>query len=206
MKYFYLYSRGKPKAEVKIGEIGKGLSEFSYMLAFDQSKNEELLVQNLIKQGKTIHWNHGFIELTEYKTSINAVVKNNHEVLNITAHYLIACDGANSLVRRQLNFSFKGGTYKHKFFVADTTMRWDLGYDKLIISLGDQNFCAFLPLKDDLSYRVIGTLPKKYFNNEDISFRDIENVVIDTIGVDMKFESVNWFSIYKLHHRGGRSF
>lgn len=201
IRSFSLYSNGKRRAEVKIGDIGKGLSDFSYMLAFEQSKNEELLSQNLTEHGKTIHWTHEFIELTEYENSINAVVKSNNELLNITAQYLIACDGASSLVRNQLNFSFRGGTYDHKFFVADTIIRWDLEYDKLIISPGNKNFCAFLPLKGDRGYRVIGTLPKSYFNKEEISFRNIENLVIDTIGVDLKFESVNWFSIYKLHHR-----
>ncbi len=64
MKSFNLYSNGKKKAEIKIGEIGQGISEFSYMLAFEQSKNEELLAQNLAQQGKTIYWNHEFTEIT----------------------------------------------------------------------------------------------------------------------------------------------
>lgn len=201
MTTFNLYSGGKRRAEVKIGEIGKGLSEFSYMLAFEQSKNEELLANNLINHDRTVHWNHEFVELTEYKDNIRALVKHNDQLLNVRAKYLVACDGASSPVRTQLNFSFKGGTYDHKFFVADTIMHWDLEYNKLVISPGDQNFCAFLPLKGERGYRVIGTLPKIFASNEDITFGEIESVVMDTLGIDVKFESVNWFSIYKLHHR-----
>ena len=202
MRSFNVYSNGKRKVEVVIGEIGKEISEFSYMLAFEQSKNEELLSRNLINNGKIIHWDHEFIELKEHSNEINAIILTKGSELNISAQYLIACDGASSPIREQLNFSFKGGTYNHKFFVADTSIDWDLEYDKLIISPGDQNFCAFLPLRGDRGYRVLGTLPRKYFNNEDITFRDIQDVVIDTIGIDVNFESVNWFSLYKLHHRG----
>ncbi|MCB0374794.1 MAG: FAD-dependent monooxygenase [Sinomicrobium sp.] len=199
---FNLYTNGKRKAEVKIGEIGKGLSEFSYILAFEQSKNEEMLSDHIIRNGKTVHWEHEFLELTEHKSTIRALVRHKNEILHVTAEYLIGCDGAKSPLRHQLNFSFKGGTYKHKFFVADTLMRWDLGYDKLIITPGEKNFCAFIPLKNNRTYRIIGTLPKRYFDNEDISFCDIEDAVAATIGVPVNFESVNWFSVYKLHHRG----
>jgi 2-polyprenyl-6-methoxyphenol hydroxylase-like FAD-dependent oxidoreductase len=199
---FNLYSQGKRKAEVKIGEIGKGLSEFSYMLAFEQSKNEELLASNLKKLGKPIHWQYEFVELKDFKESITAVAKHGNDLIQINAKYLIACDGANSAVRQQLKFSFEGGTYSHKFFVADTQLQWDEPYNKLIVAPGDKNFCAFFPLYGEKSYRVIGSLPKHFFNKEDISFSDIENVVMNTLGIKAKFEKVNWFSTYKLHHRG----
>lgn len=198
---FNLYSQGEKKIEVQVGEIGKGLSEFSYMLAFEQSKNEELLVSQLTKLGKSIHWDYEFVELKEHKNSIKAITAHQGEKYEIQAQYLIACDGANSAVRQQLKFSFKGGTYDHKFFVADTSLRWDQPYNKLIIAPGDKNFCAFLPLYGDIRYRVIGSFPREFFNKEDLTFSDIENTVIHTLGIKVEFESVNWFSTYKLHHR-----
>jgi len=203
---FNLYSKGKRKAEVRVGEIGKGLTEFHYLLGFEQSKNEELLYQNLKDHGKEVLWETEFLELTEYHDTINAIAQSNGETFNIKAQYLVACDGASSLVRQQLNFSFKGGTYENKFFVADTVMNWDLNYDQLVITPGDKNFCGFIPMKGDKCYRVIGTLPREYFNNEDIAFKDIEEVVIQTLGINVTFEKVNWFSIYKLHHRGVNHF
>ncbi len=206
IEYFNLFVDGKRKAEVKIGEIGKGLSEFSFMLAFEQSKNEELLSNNLVANGKAIYWDHEFVKHAEDSHGIKAVVSSQNETIAIAAQYLIACDGAGSAVRIQSGFGFKGGTYEHKFFVADALMKWDLGFDKLIISPGDQNFCAFLPLKNDCTYRIIGTLPKRYSDVNDISVSELERVVANTIGVEMKFEAVNWFSTYKLHHRGVEEF
>lgn len=201
MTVFNLYTNGKKKAEIKIGEIGKGFSEFSYMLAFEQSKNEELLVSNLVKNGRMVHWEHEFIKLLEYKTNVEALVKNKDGELIISAEYVIACDGARSPIRHQLNFRFDGGTYDHKFFVADTVMRWDNGYERLIVSPGDDNFCALFPLKGSEAYRVIGTLPAAYKDKEDITFADIEATAKKTLKMDLNFEKVNWFSVYKLHHR-----
>lgn len=206
IKSFNLFSGGKRKAEVRLGDLGKGLSEFSYMLAFEQSRNEELMASNLAKQGKSILWNHEFIALDEHKECIRARVKENDEVKNIRAKYLIACDGAKSLIRHQLNFSFKGGTYEHKFFVVDTTVDWNQEYNKLILAPGRNSFCAFLPLYGDKTYRVLGTLPKEFANRENITFEEIESVVHETFAVPIKFGKVNWFSTYKLHHRAVEQF
>lgn len=201
MTVFNLYTGGKKKAEIKIGEIGKGLSEFSYMLAFEQSKNEELLSSNLVKNGKMVHWEHEFIKLNEYQKNIEALVKNKDGELTISAEYAIACDGARSPIRHQLGFSFEGGTYKHKFFVADTIMKWDNDYERLIVSPGDDNFCALFPLKGSEAYRVIGTLPSHFFEEDLITFKDIEKITKETLKMPLQFEKVNWFSVYKLHHR-----
>jgi 2-polyprenyl-6-methoxyphenol hydroxylase-like FAD-dependent oxidoreductase len=199
---FNLFSEGKRKAEIKLGEIGKGQSEFSYLVAFEQSKNEELLTQQLVKNGKSPLWEHEFIKLLEYTKEISALVKNKDGELTITAQYLIGCDGAKSPVRHQLNFSFKGGTYDHKFFVADVVLDWKLGYDKLLISPGKRDFVGFIPLYGDRSYRVLGTMPLEYADKEDITFADIEDTIKKILQYPVKFEKVNWFSMYKLHHRG----
>ncbi|WP_258104524.1 FAD-dependent monooxygenase [Marinoscillum sp. MHG1-6] len=203
---FSLYSEGKRKADVMIGEIGKGLSEFSYMLSFEQSKNEELLVKQLTEAGKVIHWKHEFISLKQMEDGVESIARHENEKVCILSRYLIACDGASSPVRTQLNFSFRGGTYRNKFFVADVHLDWKEVYDKLIIAPGDENFCAFLPMYGERNYRIIGTLPKSYFDREDITFRDIDEAVVNTLGIGVTFESVNWFSVYKLHHRGVENF
>ncbi|MFL5754450.1 MAG: FAD-dependent monooxygenase, partial [Bacteroidia bacterium] len=49
--------------------------------------------------------------------------------------------------------------------------------------------------------RVLGTLPAEFADKEDVGFSDIENVIIKTVGIPLHFEKVNWFSVYKLHHR-----
>ncbi len=198
---FNIYSAGKKKAEVKIGEIGIGLTDFHYLLGYEQSKNEGLLYQNLKKIGHEVLWNTEFISLEQTPGAVAATVKNQSETFNITGTYLIACDGARSQVRHQLNFKFSGGTYENKFFVADVVMNWPLEYDRLVISPGDHSFCAFFPLKGEHCYRVVGTLPKGYTDREDIAFEDLDNTIKRTFKLPLEFEKVNWFSVYKLHHR-----
>jgi 2-polyprenyl-6-methoxyphenol hydroxylase-like FAD-dependent oxidoreductase len=201
MNSFKLFSDGHKKAEIKIGEIGKGMTDFPYLLAFEQSDNERLLYENLKKGGREVFWETEFTSLKEYKSGIAVLAKKDNSTIEIKAEYLIACDGAKSPIRHQLNFNFHGGTYENKFFVADVIVNWELPHDNLIIAPSDKNFVGFFPLKGDRYYRVLGTLPRAYFNREDISFSAIKNEVVRTIGIPLDFEKVNWFSIYNLHHR-----
>jgi 2-polyprenyl-6-methoxyphenol hydroxylase-like FAD-dependent oxidoreductase len=198
---FNIYSEGKHKVEVKIGEIGKGMTDFHFLLGFEQSKNEELLYANLKKQSKEVNWNTEFISLEQGPNGVKVNARKDNENLIFSGKYIIACDGARSPIRHQLKFRFDGGTYENKFFVADVVMDWDLTYDKLIVSPGDKNLCAFFPLKGERCYRVLGTLPKEYFNKEDITFDDLQKVILETWARKVHFEKVNWFSVYKLHHR-----
>ena len=198
---FHFFTQGKQRGIVKVGEIGKGLSDFNYLLGYEQSKNEELLTRNLIEHGQKVLWGTGFVELKEYHKNIQVLARNHQGDIFIEAKYLIACDGASSPVRHQLKMKFEGGTYENKFFVADTILRWKLGYDGLVISPADRNFVGFFPMKGKSNYRVLGTLPDDYSEKTDITFHDIEKVVVETLGIDIAFEKVNWFSIYNLHHR-----
>ena len=184
---FGAYLGGKRRARVNIGEFGKGQSDFSYLLAFEQSRNETLLTQNLERNGGKVLWNYEFIELTDYRDQISARIKNSDSELTIHAKYLIGCEGANSPVRNQLDFNFEGGTYDHRFFVADTVMDWKLPYDEIGVFPGDDNFCAFFSLRGEKCMRVIGTLPLEYATREDVGFDDIKKLLIETTGVPIEF-------------------
>lgn len=198
---FNLYYDGKRRAEIKINQIGVGLTDFHFLFALEQSKNEALLYQNLLDKSHEVLWNMEFSTLTQKEDSVISIVFHNDDAKKIKSKYVVACDGAKSPVRHQLNFSFEGGTYENKFFVADTVVNWNLEYDKLIISPTNNNFCGFFPLKGEKCYRVLGTFPKEFYEKKHISFEEIEDVIKKTLGVPLTFEKVNWFSIYNLHHR-----
>ncbi len=201
---FQIYTDGKRKANVMLNDIGKGFSDFyHFMNTFEQSKNEKLLNDNLEHLGKHVLWNYEFETAKERTDNVEVEIKNllTLEKQLITAKYVIACDGAKSLIRHLFNFKFEGGTYENKFFVADTEMTWDMGYDKIILAPSDKVFITFFPLQGKNKYRVIGTLPLEFTNKEEIDFKELETVIKNATKFDINFESVGWHSIYKIHHR-----
>lgn len=199
---FNLFSNGIKKAEIIIDDLGKNYTDFNhFLLTFEQSKNEKLLYQNLLDNKKEVLWNTTFVKYIISDSDIVINANQHHELINVEAKYLIACDGASSPVRHQLNMPFRGGTYENKFFVADTHLQWNLPYDKLIVAHSDHQFVAFFPIGRQNDFRIVGIIPKGLNEKQDITFNDLQSHIHKAMKLEIVFEKVNWFSLYKLHHR-----
>src|SRR5437868_2505743 len=205
---FSIFVRGKQKAHAVIGEFGKGLTDFSYLLAFEQSKNEALLAKHLNGLGKDVTWNTQLEYIKQDGNGFVAGIKKVNEVNveTITATYVLGCDGAKSLVRHSFDFHFGGGTYDQLFYVADTVIKWDQGNNKLVLCPTRNLFCGYFPLGGSNSHRIIGTIPKEIEDPATVTFDDLEDAIKKTTQFPMEIEKVNWFSVYKLHHRSVEAF
>ena len=206
---FQIYQDGRAFADVDLQNLGWGFSDFpNFMNAFEQSKNEQLLYSNLQEQGKEVLWNHQFIAQQSTTDGVQVTVKDvaSGEKKVITSQYLVGCDGASSPVRKSLKVTFKGGTYENKFFVADTTLEWNLAYDKVMLVPTDEVFITFFPLQGEKKMRVIGTLPEAFSEKESINFEDLETVIRQHTQLDFNIIDVGWHSVYKLHHRCASAF
>ncbi|WP_394772002.1 FAD-dependent monooxygenase [Mucilaginibacter sp.] len=203
-----IYINGKEKVGFSLGKAGNGLTDFPYLQSFEQSKNESLLYEQLKKMDRDVLWRTELVDLEQSAEGVTVKLQDlvTKKHLEVRAKYLIGCDGASSTVRQQLKCKFEGRTYENKFFVADTRINWAQPAHRIVASTSRTNFCAFFPMYDKESYRVLGTLPRNFYNREDIVFEDIESVVRSTIGIPLQFKMVNWFSVYKLHQRCVESF
>ena len=113
--------------------------------------------------------------------------------------YIAGCDGAHSAVREALKIGFPGGTYEHVFYVADIAAKGPAMNDELHVCLDTNDFLAVFPLKGDGHARLVGTVHEAQPRNEDLSWNDVSQRVIDWMLIEV--ERVNWFSTYHVHHR-----
>ncbi|MGN6396712.1 MAG: FAD-dependent monooxygenase [Mucilaginibacter sp.] len=198
-----IYMAGKEKIKLSLGKAGEGLTDFPYLQSFEQSRNEELLYAELRKWKIDVSWNTEFLHLEQSAKGVTAEVRDllSERVWTINARYLIGCDGASSSVRQMLKCRFDGRTYENKFFVADTKIKWAQPGNQVIAAPSKWNFCAFFPMYERGSYRILGSLPRKYAAEAAVAFNDIEAVIRSTVQIPMEFKNVNWFSVYRLHQR-----
>src|SRR5437762_3473022 len=75
----------------------------------------------------------------------------------VEAKYLVACDGAKSLVRHGLGLEFAGSTFERMFYVADVQLNWEYPHDGLQVFLMKSSLLAFFPMTGDNQYRIVGT-------------------------------------------------
>jgi len=201
-----LIVEGKIARTIPIGEIGKGLSPFPFLLVYEQFKNEKLLLEHLKSLGGDVWWNTKLAELSQNDNEVNAVVEKKGEQIKIQAGYVIGADGAKSAVRHQLDFTFTGGTYENIFFVADTEAEWDFGYEQLFLCISKNTFSGMFAMKGYHRFRLIGIMPKDFQNSDNVTLDEIEQEVVSKMGVNVDFKNTSWFSIYRLHHRCVDSF
>src|SRR5678815_1398048 len=188
---------------MNLGNFGKDLSQYPYMLMFEQSKNEELLYQYVRSHGHDVSWNTELESFAQNETGVTAQVKTaSGEPLTINAKYLVGCDGASSLVRSGLGLTFAGSTFERLFYVADARVKWEFPHDTLHVCLARDVFVAFFPMPGEDRYRVVGTFPEsKNEEQGEVLYEEIEREIKEQAKLKLELSDVRWFSLYKVHSR-----
>jgi 2-polyprenyl-6-methoxyphenol hydroxylase-like FAD-dependent oxidoreductase len=203
-----LFSKGKQRAAVDLADLGKGLSEFAFALSLEQSKTEQLLAEYLLRNGKHVEWNSELDHFEQNDKGVTAYYKDGDgKDQKIEADYLVGCDGASSLVRHQLGFSFEGSTEAKLFYVADVILKSPvINKNRLYMYMVPKGFVLFFPMEGAGHYRIIGVLPEHEDDNYEYRFSEIEPIIKRSIITPVDFEELRWFSTYKVHSRKANSF
>jgi 2-polyprenyl-6-methoxyphenol hydroxylase-like FAD-dependent oxidoreductase len=198
-----LIEGGEIRGEMHLGNFGKDLSAYPYMLMLEQSKNEELLYDFVKNHQRDVRWNTELESFSQDATGVTAVVKTQSgESQTIKAKYLVGCDGAKSVVRHGLGLTFAGSTFERLFYVADTRVDWELPHDALHVCLAREVFVAFFPMPGENRYRIVGTFPESRNQDEgEVLYEEIEHEIKTKAQLPLEISDVRWFSLYKVHSR-----
>jgi 2-polyprenyl-6-methoxyphenol hydroxylase-like FAD-dependent oxidoreductase len=198
--------KGKKLTELSLGDIGKGLSQFPYLLVLEQSKNEKLLFDYLTNNGGEVLWQTEMLSIKKSEEGCLVEAQNREKRFSIQADWVIAADGGKSTVRHYLNIPFEGSTYEHIFYVADTKLQWPWGHEILSLYLSRKAFLGLFPMQGRDRFRAIGILPTSFQNENPETFEQIIPGIQQDVEVPLHFSETNWFSVYRLHHRCVRRF
>jgi 2-polyprenyl-6-methoxyphenol hydroxylase-like FAD-dependent oxidoreductase len=196
-----LWAAGRKAAHLFFGEIGAGISPFSYALVFPQDEHERLLIDRLGKLGVHVERQTELLGFEDASGGVRARLKRPDGTEEACgAAYIAGCDGAHSVVREALQIGFPGGTYAHLFYVADVEASGTTRNGELHVALDRADFLAVFPLKGEGRARLVGTVREEAEGqHENLSWNDVSKRVIESIQIDVK--RVNWFSTYRVHHR-----
>jgi 2-polyprenyl-6-methoxyphenol hydroxylase-like FAD-dependent oxidoreductase len=135
---------GEVRGEVDFSDIGKGLSDYPYVLIVEQGRHEKLIYDFITSNGKDVRWKTGLESFTQDDSGVPAKIKNpTAEIETIEAKYLVGCDGSKSPVRHSLGLTFEGITFERMFYVADVEIDWEFKNDALMVFLMKSNLLAF---------------------------------------------------------------
>jgi 2-polyprenyl-6-methoxyphenol hydroxylase-like FAD-dependent oxidoreductase len=202
----HLWASGKDVARLVFGDMGVGLSPFSYPLIFPQDEHERLLVSRLADAGVEVARQTEFVGFEETEGHILAHLKRPDGTSETCrAAYIAGCDGAHSPTREALKIPFQGGEYSHVFYVADVEGGGPVMNGEVHVGLDKADFLAVFPLQDEGCARLVGTLrDEAEHKHENLTWNDVSTKVLQWMRIDVR--RVNWFSTYRVHHRVAEHF
>jgi 2-polyprenyl-6-methoxyphenol hydroxylase-like FAD-dependent oxidoreductase len=197
-----LWSRGRRTARVPLGDIGRDLSPYPFLLILGQDDNEHLLGDALRRHGRDVIWNTELIGLEQKPERVFAQIRQADGTTHtLDARWVAGCDGAGSAVRELNDIGFPGAPYEHVFFVADTTTTGPMVADELNVFLLSDGFHLFFPMRGQDHWRLVGILPHELRHRDDLTFDQVIPTLRAQAAAELDFRECHWFSTYRIHHR-----
>ncbi len=202
-----MWARGRRMARVPLGDIGRDLSPFPYVLMLGQDDNEHIMGAKLNELGVEVQWNTELTALEQSPGHATATLKlPDGTARKLTAAWVAGCDGARSAVRELSGIGFPGAPYEHVFFVADTVATGSMFPDELNVYLLEDGFHLFFPMRGHDHWRIVGILPPHLRGRDDLTFEEVIPSLRREATTELSFKSCSWFSTYRIHHRAAERF
>src|SRR5207244_875365 len=202
-----IWVQGRRAARLPLGDIGRDLSPYPFLLILGQDDNERLLGDVLCKQGMAVDWSTELVGLAQDTSHVKATLQQpDGTIEEMTVAWVAGCDGARSAVRELSGIAFEGAPYEHVFFVADTRVTGPMVPDELNVYLWPEGFHLFFPMRGADHWRLVAILPPTSRRRDDLTFDEVIPSVRQQAGTALSFETCSWFSTYRIHHRHAERF
>ena len=137
-------------------------SPFPFVISLEQGKTEAILTEHLASFGIRVEREIELIDIEENGKNVLAICQDLKEgkEMKIEAKYAIGCDGAHSIVRKKLGFSFVGKAFPSAFSLADVKIKWKHPHDELYAFLNPEGIMAAIPMPGEGRYRLVFELAR----------------------------------------------
>jgi 2-polyprenyl-6-methoxyphenol hydroxylase-like FAD-dependent oxidoreductase len=184
---------------IPLGQLGARLTPYPFIEVLEQSRNEEILYDNLRKLGGDVYWESPVTAVVQTDDGVEAKVGNH----TVRARFCVGCDGANSVVRKARRIDFEGVTNPHRFFVLDAIGAHGLVPAAVNVRPEQTDFLLGFPMRGEGGWRLIG-LVRDTNSDGDLDEEDARERMLRTYGVT--YDRARWFATYRVHHRVAAAF
>jgi 2-polyprenyl-6-methoxyphenol hydroxylase-like FAD-dependent oxidoreductase len=202
-----IWARGRKTARVPLGETGRGMTPYPYILILGQDDNERIMGERLRSWDLAVQWGTELVALEQQSGHVMATLRQRDGTTRrIKAGWVAGCDGARSAVRELNGISFPGAAYEHVFFVADVEATGTMVPEELNVYLWRRRFHLFFPMRGENHWRIVGILPDELAGRRELQFEDVQPTLRSEAGTGISVARCSWFSTYRIHHRAAARF
>ena len=171
---------------------------YAFVGMVPQDVTEKTLVEELRRKGGEVDYDTTFVSAVERDGHISATLDRKGERIEVTALFLVGCDGAHSAVRHLLNLSFEGAQYDASFILADVDTNEVLPGDELQLCPSEFGPLAIFPMSATRR-RLVATVDRTKEDAPSLEF--VRTIVAQRAPAGFEVLSLRWSSYFRVHHR-----
>src|SRR6185437_12668112 len=171
-------------------------SPYSFVAMVPQDVTEKLLVEELRRKGGAVEYETAFVSAVQRNDSVTVTLGHKGQLKELTASFVVGCDGARSAVRHLLNLPFAGGEYADSFMLADIETNDALPADEMQLCPSEFGPAAIFPMSATRR-RVVATID--HVEGDAPSLEMTRTILRQRCPAGLEARSLNWSSYFRIH-------
>jgi 2-polyprenyl-6-methoxyphenol hydroxylase-like FAD-dependent oxidoreductase len=180
---------------IQFGEVD---GPFPRPMMLRQSQTERLLGARLAEQGVSVEWGTSLTEFTPGEDGVDVTLSSGEQ---LRVSYLLGCDGAHSIIRKQLGIPFEGSTYENDFLQVDCKVRWDYPYDAGQGFFTDTGAVVCLPLGGGMFRFILIRRERPEHAPDEPTLDEFQAAVSAAVPSSVELYDPEWLIRFRLHER-----
>ena len=171
---------------------------YSFIAMVPQDVTEKLLVEELQRRGGHVDYETTFVTAVQQDGFVSATLEQNGNRSEVSAAFVVGCDGAHSAIRHLLDLPFEGAMYDALFVLADIQSNDTLPANQLQLCPNEAGPVAIFPMSATRR-RVVAMISEK--EGEAPSLEMVQRILRERAPEGLEAQALHWSSYFQIHHR-----
>jgi 2-polyprenyl-6-methoxyphenol hydroxylase-like FAD-dependent oxidoreductase len=163
-----------------------------------QNITEQLLVEALQRQGGRVEYQTSFVSAVQFADHVRVTLDERGQRRELTAAFVVGCDGAHSAVRHLLNLPFDGAAYDRLFMLADIETTDTLPADQLQLCPNELGPAAIFPMSATRR-RLVATIERAEGDAPSLAL--VQQILSQRGPAGCEATALHWSSYFRIHYR-----
>ncbi len=171
---------------------------YSFVAMVPQDVTEKFLVEELQRRGGHVEYETTFVSAVQHDGLVSATLEQKGKSSDVTALFVVGCDGAHSAVRHLLDLPFEGAEYDALFILADIQSNDILPADQLQLCPNEAGPVAIFPMSATRR-RIVAMIHEK--EGDAPSLEMVQRILRERAPKELQAQALHWSSYFQIHHR-----
>ncbi|HEY0699401.1 MAG TPA: FAD-dependent monooxygenase, partial [Micromonospora sp.] len=197
-----LHAHGRERV-VPLFDLGLPDTAYPYLLFLSQAETERVLGERLAALGPQVERGVELVALDRAGAGVVATLRHRDgRQEQVSARYVVGCDGAHSTVRHLTGIGFEGGSYPQTFVLADLEADGPAS-GAAHVFLAGRGMLLLFPLGHPASWRLLAMRPPADPTPPDapVTLGEVQALADTYTGATVRLHDPVWTTNFRLHHR-----